>query len=142
MPDLDTAVNWMPVDYAGSTIVDIMMNTATSFPESIDENIFHIINTNEISWSSLLASMKQCGMEFEVIDPESWVQEVSKDQNNPCYKLLGFYQKLFTNGQRHSVRWETSNTRILSPSMNQAPTVSEKTSTYLEHWKEVGFYSP
>ncbi|KAG2237907.1 hypothetical protein INT48_002212 [Thamnidium elegans] len=142
MPDLDTAVNWMPVDYAGSIIVDIMMNTAASFPESTDKTIFHIINTNEISWSSLLTSMKQCGMEFEVIDPESWVQEVFEDQNNPCYKLLGFYQKLFTNGQRHSVRWETSSTRTLSPCMKQAPTVSDRLFTYLEHWKETGFYIP
>lgn len=141
MPDLSIIVNWLPVDFAGNAIVDIMMTTAIGFPESIDKTIFHIVNANEISWSCLLDSMKECGMIFDVIDPLSWVEEVSRDQSNPCYKLLGFYQKLFINGKRPSVKWETSNTCALAPTIKQAPNVSEKFSIYLEHWKLVGFYN-
>ncbi|KAG2237908.1 hypothetical protein INT48_002213 [Thamnidium elegans] len=142
MPDLDTAINWIPVNYAGNAIVDIMMNTATRSPKSIDETIFHIVNTNEISWSSLLTSMKECGMEFEVINPKDWVQEVSKDRKNPCYRLLGFYQKLFTSDQKILIRWGTKNTSTLAPSMKQAPNVIDMLPVYLKSWKSVKFYNP
>ncbi|GAA5795101.1 hypothetical protein HPULCUR_000453 [Helicostylum pulchrum] len=142
MPDLGITVNWIPVDYAGNAIVDIMMSTATRSPKSADETIFHIVNTKEVSWSSLITSMKKCGMDFEIITPEDWVQEVSKDQNNPCHKLLGSYQKLFTSEQKFLIGWETENTCILAPDIKQAPNVSDMLSIYLESWKKTGFYNP
>lgn len=140
MPNLDITVNWMPVDYAGNAIADIMMTTATQFPVSADRTIFHIVNVNEISWSTLLTSMRQCGMQFDVIDPVYWVEEIAKDQKNPCYKLLGSYQKLFVYSQSFPARWETSNTRILAPNMKEAPTVGDQFPIYLQRWEQAGFY--
>lgn len=134
-------MNWLPVDFAGQAIADIMLKTSTSSPVSANDAVYHIVNTNRVNWSSLIDSMKNCGMVFDAIDPTTWVEEIYRDQNNPCYKLLGFIQNLFENKKSGMTNWETSKTLVLADCMKVAPTVTDRFATYLRHWREVSFYN-
>ncbi|KAI9363163.1 hypothetical protein BD770DRAFT_440387 [Pilaira anomala] len=141
LPNLNTAVNWLPVNFAGQAIADIMIKTSTSSPVSANDAVFHIVNTNQVNWSSLIDSMKNCGMVFDVVEPTTWVEEIYRDQNNPCYKLLGFIQNLFENKNNGTTNWVTNKTTELSGCMKVAPTVTDRFVAYLRHWREVGFYT-
>lgn len=131
MPTMDTTINWLPIDYAGQAIIDIMLTRGET-----KQSVFHVVNTKIVSWSSMLEAMKDSGVFFETVDPETWVRELSKHQQNPAYKLLSFYKNIFVNSTPVSAQWETSKTESLTTAIVSAPTVNERLSLYLEKWTE------
>ncbi|KAG1168167.1 hypothetical protein G6F36_012313 [Rhizopus arrhizus] len=63
MPRLESDVDWIPVDYAATAIVNIMLH-----PQQ-EESVYHIVNPATESWSDLLEAMRSCGMQFDTVDP-------------------------------------------------------------------------
>ncbi|KAG1143227.1 hypothetical protein G6F37_012501 [Rhizopus arrhizus] len=61
MPKLSTVIDWIPVDYASSAIVGIMLRTA-HFSASIESSVYHIVNPHHENWTDILNAMKSCGM--------------------------------------------------------------------------------
>ncbi|KAI7884620.1 acetyl-CoA synthetase-like protein [Lichtheimia hyalospora FSU 10163] len=140
MPDLKgTMVDWLPVDYASSTIVDIMLKTSARFtPEDLVGRVFHIVNPNRVTWSHVLKSMHGCGMDFQVVEPEEWVMTLQKHQANPAYRLLSYYQDVLLQGnnQVHETIWETKHTTALVKKLTTAPVLDTKLmSKYYRFWK-------
>lgn len=131
MPAMNAAINWLPIDYAGQAIIDIMLKTRKT-----KQYIFHLVNTKTVSWSSMLEAMKGSGVAFENVDPESWVEELSKHQNNPAYKLLSFYKNIFAEVTSKVVQWETSKTERVTTAIISAPTVNDHLNLYLRRWTE------
>ncbi|KAG2231062.1 hypothetical protein INT48_007573 [Thamnidium elegans] len=141
LPELNMTIDWLPLDIAGDAIVSIMLKNRKESACTKNSYIFHIVNPNDVSWSSLLDSLKKCGMKFDVVEPESWVKELALRQDNPAYKLLGFYQKIFVNGLRGSHKWEIQSTGTLFPDINNAPTINDIFPKCLSFWQSIGFYT-
>ncbi|KAI8066028.1 hypothetical protein BDF21DRAFT_388244 [Thamnidium elegans] len=141
LPELNMTIDWLPLDIAGDAIVSIMLKNRKESACTKNSYIFHIVNPNDVSWSSLLDSLKKCGMKFDVVEPESWVKELALRQDNPAYKLLGFYQKIFVNGLRGSHKWEIQSTGTLFPDINNAPTINDIFPKCLGFWQSIGFYT-
>lgn len=141
MPNLNTTVDWLPVDMAGEAIVHIMMNTYKPMNKA-HEGIFHIVHPSGMSWSETLDSMTLCGMKFDIISPAAWVDLLKINVDNPAYKLLPFYEKVFSQSSSLAIRRETEGTCRIAPMLTHAPTLKDNLHAYLKHWEKVGFYKP
>lgn len=136
MPDLvDTSlVDWIPVDIASECITDIMLSSKENF-------IHHIVNPHRIMWSDVLKLMKESGMQFEIISLEDWIKNLSKDETNPCYGLLSFFQAKLDTVYQRPIYWETEKTAKLIPRLNDTPVLNlDLFKKFLTHWSLVGFY--
>lgn len=141
MPSLNTVVDFLPVDMAGEAIVQIMMNTVSKTVHKAHEGIFHIVHPKSQSWAETLAFMNvSCGIPFDVVSPDEWVDALRSDPENPAYKLLPFYENAF--GKTVQMRWDTENTCNIAPILLNAPTLQDNFVQYLKYWEKVGFYKP
>ncbi|KAI8139176.1 hypothetical protein BJV82DRAFT_660202 [Fennellomyces sp. T-0311] len=139
MPDLKgIAIDWLPVDFAATSIVDIMLG------EKLDQSFYHIVNPQRVTWSDVLEAMQMCGMKFEVVQPEEWVQALSKHQDNPAYRLLSFFETHFrSSGETKMPLWQTQGTVEAAPCLAASPPFSSALlQKYLAFWQDVGFYQP
>jgi thioester reductase-like protein len=140
MPDLSTQVDWITVDYASASIVEIMLRTAY-LPADKNEYIYHIVNPHTIHWTDVLQAMKDAGMNFDVVSPAEWVEELSKDNSNPAYRLLAFFTDNFK-AEFKMPLWITKNTTAMAPILAKSPTLSSSLfSKFLKRWETVGFYN-
>ncbi|GAA5802331.1 hypothetical protein HPULCUR_007795 [Helicostylum pulchrum] len=141
MPDLNTVIDWITVDYAAKVIADIMLRTAY-LPANMDQSVYHIVNPNIITWNDVLEAMKDAGMKFDIIPPSEWVDILSKDDANPAFKLMSFYESNFREAFKMPV-WETKKTSAMAPLITKSPILDTNLfSKFLTHWSTIGFYSP
>lgn len=141
MPALDTVIDWISVDYAAKTIVDIMLETAY-LPADRDASVYHIVNPHLVQWSDVLEAMKNAGMRFETVDSLEWVETLAQDHTNPAYKLMSFYETNFKEAFKMPV-WKTEKTSGMAPVLGKAPVLDTALfSKFLNHWQSVGFYNP
>lgn len=133
MPDLNKlTIDWIPIDYAASSITDIMLNTTNTPIEQLTGRVFHIVNPNHVSWSDVLQAMQACGMQFDIVKPEEWVADLSKHQDNPAYRLLSFYESNLIGDHRMPI-FETENAILKA-----APTFDAKMlRKCLDYWSKV-----
>lgn len=141
MPDLDTTIDWITVDYAAKSIADIMIRTAY-LPADVDQSVYNIINPHIINWRDVLEAMKDTGMTFDVVSSSEWVDTLSKDDTNPALKIMSFYEDSFK-GSFKMPTWETKKTSTLTPLISKSPILDANLfNKFLSHWSSVGFYSP
>jgi thioester reductase-like protein len=141
MPALDTSVDWITVDYASATICKVMLETA-HLPANEGRTVFHIVNPRIIHWSDVLEAMKQAGMKFDIVSPTEWVEFLSKDQSNPAYTLMSFFEANFNESFKMPI-WKTEHTAETAPVINDCPIVDANLfSKFLTRWETVGFYNP
>ncbi|KAI7865365.1 hypothetical protein BDF14DRAFT_1730514 [Spinellus fusiger] len=139
MPSMNTTIDWISVDHAANSMVDIMIKTIEN-PTHSEQFIYHIVNPNRITWGEVLNLMKGCGMQFDVVTPSEWVAELGKDDKNPAYKLKSFYTNCFDE-MITMPTWDTSKTVALSPSLAKAPAMNlDLFKKFFFYWKSVGFY--
>ncbi|KAI9030909.1 hypothetical protein CLU79DRAFT_361249 [Phycomyces nitens] len=139
MPSIDINVDWIPVNYASSCIVDIMIKTAgKALP--VEDSVFNIVNPQTVMWTDVLNAMRLCGMKFKTVTIEEWITQLQQDHGSPAYRLLPFYE----NNQGHFSEpqvWSTKKTSYLCPLLIEAPSFGacllEK---YISYWKSIGFY--
>lgn len=141
MPRLNTEIDWIPSNFAAAAIVDIMSKTS-HLPANTDESIYHIVNPHLVPWYDILTAMKKSGMEFDIVEPAVWVEELAKDDTNPAFRLMSFYKDNFKGSFRMAV-WKTEKTCALAPILSQSPVLDISLfRKYLKHWELVGFYKP
>jgi thioester reductase-like protein len=141
MPELKTEIDWITVDHAAAAIVGVMLRTA-NLSANRDESIYHIVNPHPIHWSDILDAMKSSGMTFDIISPAEWVKELSKDDTNPAFRLMAFYEDNFNNSFKMPI-WKTEKTIRIAPILEEAPVLDTRLfSKFLNHWESVGFYNP
>ncbi|CAG8826030.1 18183_t:CDS:1, partial [Dentiscutata erythropus] len=90
-------VDWIPVDFASQSIVDISLNAPLNDVKQVRVN--HILNPKRITWNGFLNSLQQSGINFKIISNKEWLdillktpeyQDVSK---NPIAALSGFFER-------------------------------------------------
>ncbi|GAA5808035.1 hypothetical protein MFLAVUS_001417 [Mucor flavus] len=116
LPELNMTIDWLPLDIAGDAIVSVMTKNGKESVHTKNSYIFHIVNPNDVPWSSLLHSLKKYGMKFDIVEPESWVKESSH-------------------------KWEIKNIGSLFPDINNAPTILDILPKCLGFWQSIGFYT-
>lgn len=141
MPNLDTVIDWITVDYAAASIAAIMLRTAY-LPASIEQSIYHIVNPRLVMWSDVLTAMKKSGMKFDIVEPAKWVEDLAKDDTNPAFRLMPFYEGNFNESFKMPV-WKTEKTSALAPIISKSPVLdADLFSKFLTRWQSVGFYNP
>lgn len=90
LPLTDEHPSWLPVDYAGRAITEIVLRSDETIPKS---TVYHIVNPNtSASWADILVGLKDAGVKFETVDRMEWLERLAtseKDpERNPIIKLL------------------------------------------------------
>ncbi|KAI9250966.1 hypothetical protein BDA99DRAFT_469417 [Phascolomyces articulosus] len=150
MPKLSSVnVDWLPVDFAATSIVDIMLKMRHTELVSLQQQaFFHIVNPSRVQWSDVLNAMQALGMKFDIVEPEQWVEALSKHQENPAYRLMSFFEANFKSSSQETAEqampvWETEKTVQVSPVLSKAPPFGKALlKKHLAFWRHVGFYSP
>lgn len=141
-PDLGISVDWITVDHAAAAITEIMLKTAY-FTANKDQSVYHIVNPRLVQWRDVLDSVKDAGMRFEVVSPVEWLDALAKDESNPAFKLVSFYQDSFLHSSLKMPVWETKKTVAVTSVIDKAPVVGSRLfSKSFEQWKAIGFYKP
>ncbi|KAI9255772.1 male sterility protein-domain-containing protein [Phascolomyces articulosus] len=158
IPDLMTMhVQWLPVDFASASILDIMLKTintkrstsisASNSPSDIDNsNVFHILNPKSVSWNTILEVLRNYGIQFEVVSPQRFVEELDKHPENPAYRVKSFFEARYkavdSDGKSMPV-WETKKTVQVAPVLAKAPSFNtDLLKKYIEYWHTIGFAIP
>ncbi|KAI8141740.1 hypothetical protein BJV82DRAFT_617342 [Fennellomyces sp. T-0311] len=139
MPDLQSVtIDWLPVNIAATSIVDIMLG------EKMNQGFFHIVNPQRVTWSDVLKAMQSCNMNFQVVKPEEWVQALRKHQDNPAYRLMSFFEANFkSSGDAKMPVWQTDRAIEAAPCLGEAPPFDTALlQKHLAFWRNVGFYTP
>lgn len=140
MPALsdEMRIDWIPVDYAAQTIVDIMLHDQ-EFLISTEQSIYHIVNPNVIAWNNVLDAMKSSGMSFDIVSFPEWIELLAQNSQNPAYKLIGYYE---TNDTFRMPAWSTKKTMEIAPIMKTSPVIDANFfRKFLDFWREIGFYN-
>jgi hypothetical protein len=139
MPAMNVEIDWIPLDYAATAIVEIMMNTANDAP-SPTGSIFHIVSPNRVTWMDFLHALQANGLTFSQVSPEEWINELSEDDSNPAFKLISFYEDVFGNVEMPS--WVTTKTQSVSRKLKATPKLdAAMVGKYLQYWKRIGFFN-
>jgi thioester reductase-like protein len=112
LPELSQTCSWLPVDTLASAILDLAKscdvpcergNSTTSSSLSaryVDGSIFNLCNPSEFAWSSLLATLKHAGFQFDTIPFQSWLERLRESEAkgeeavNPAVKLIHHYEAM------------------------------------------------
>lgn len=140
LPDDCQRVDWIPVDYCGSCVVDIAVEISTrTTPKS--ERVHHIVNPRTISWPDLLENLKAAGLQFKVVSIKDWLQKLLLNPKNPAYVLSGFFHKIFSDGKSFELsKYLTEKTILRSVALQRCPAIDQELiRRYLDYWSEIGF---
>ncbi|KAI9031705.1 hypothetical protein CLU79DRAFT_694195 [Phycomyces nitens] len=138
MPSINSTVDWIPLDYASSCIVDIMLKTSAT-TLSPEDSVYNIVNPQRAMWNDVLKAMRVCGMEFHTVGTKEWVDHLQRDVGNPASRLLSFYKNNLDNSETRI--WSTSKTCCLCPLLEETPVFDANLlGKYISYWKSVGFY--
>ncbi|KAI9251796.1 hypothetical protein BDA99DRAFT_426796, partial [Phascolomyces articulosus] len=158
-------VDWLPVDSAATAILEIMLHYAISplndyFTKASCisreqqqrrrcPTFHHIINPNRITWLEMLQMMTDCGLEFDIVQTDQWVDELRKQEDNPAYRLLSYFENNWatnvssTTGENYYHRmplWDTEETVQIAPSLAMAPVLDVSLfKKCLLSWRQLGF---
>ncbi|KAJ7743089.1 L-aminoadipate-semialdehyde dehydrogenase [Mycena metata] len=141
LPSTDEHPSWLPVDYAGKGIVEVVLA-----PHPANSAIvYHIVNPNvSASWDDILAALQTAGLKFETVDRTEWVERLAKSDpdgvKNPTVKLLPFFQMRYGKAHRQPMIFLTDETGKAAPSIRASPPVSpDLVAKWVSHWRETGF---
>ncbi|VDM94992.1 unnamed protein product, partial [Onchocerca ochengi] len=86
-PDLDWTVEFTPVDFSASFIVQILTK---NFRASIGK-IFHLMNSEGPNWRQIISWINDFGIPVRLVPLQQWLQQISTIASAECQQL----QKLF-----------------------------------------------
>lgn len=145
-PDLDQAINMIPVDYASRAIVHLSMQ-----PDAWGK-AFHILNPQVVPWPQLIETMIQLGYPLRCLPHSQWQSELL-NLNTATGNVLAPLLPLFTEIDPHTElsyfetflmtsrsfdcrnTWqELAKARIVCPAVDQ-----NLLKTYFDYFQQVGF---
>lgn len=114
LPDLRQTCSWLPVDQLASSIIELTKACSALTREReeshasssasvayVDDSVYNLCNPREFDWSSLLASLKLSGFQFDTVPFETWLQMLresearGEEQANPAVKLIDHYEAMY-----------------------------------------------
>ncbi|KAK0470229.1 L-aminoadipate-semialdehyde dehydrogenase [Desarmillaria tabescens] len=140
LPEIDENPSWLPVDFAGKSIAEIVLNAMK--PATA---VYHIVNPNiSAHWKDILDGLEASGMSFERVDEGEWVERLAKSdedgKKNPTIKLLPFFRTRYALSHIKPMVFLTEETTKIAPSLKQAPAVNgELVAKWVAHWRTTGF---
>ncbi|KAJ7493419.1 L-aminoadipate-semialdehyde dehydrogenase [Mycena galericulata] len=141
LPTTDEYPSWLPVDYAGKGIAEVVLS-----PHPVESaEVYHIVNPNvSTSWDDMLVALKAAALEFQTVDRAEWVTRLAKsDQDgvkNPTIKLLPFFQLRYGKAHRPPMVFLTDETVKKAPSIRTSPPISaDLVGKWVARWRETGF---
>ncbi|GAA6034265.1 hypothetical protein JCM8097_003814 [Rhodosporidiobolus ruineniae] len=143
LPELQETPSWLPVDYAASTIYDLILSEP---PAPRTSQCWHVLQPNLVPFSEVLDSLAATSMQFDRVPPAEWVEKLARGPQDP--KLLEFYRLKYSakpaaaDDAPPAPRKKLDCTRTLaaSQSLRAAPVVGkELMGKYVEAWRASGF---
>ncbi|SJK99612.1 related to LYS2  len=140
LPVVDENPSWLPVDFAGKSIVEVVLNATK--PATA---VYHIVNPNTSAhWKDILGGLEASGVSFERLDKNKWVERLAKSdedgRKNPTIKLLPFFHMRYGPSHRKPMVFLTEETTKIAPILKKAPAVNrELVAKWVAHWRETGF---
>lgn len=135
LPDVD----WIPIDYLASIIMEISFSSARSKSASF----FNLVNPNLTPWESLLESLKAHLDCAETVPLQQWIERLQRlDATDPkiiaqypAIKILGFFRSLAEQDGLCNVRYSTQKACAASETMARLPAISpEAMQVWLSQW--------
>ncbi|KAJ7173762.1 L-aminoadipate-semialdehyde dehydrogenase [Mycena filopes] len=142
LPSVDEHPSWLPVDYAGKGIAEVVLTQSHPAHSAI---VYHIVNPNvSASWDDILAALSGTGLKFDTVDRTEWVERLAKSDpdgvRNPTIKLLPFFQMRYGKAHRKPMVFLTDETVKAAPSIGASPPISpDLVAKWVSHWRETGF---
>lgn len=159
VPDLPgTMVDWIPVDVAGQSIVEIL--THRQHPTSgADERghaytVHNIVNPHCLPWSDVVAMLQSSdiarkGKKLRQVSMVEWVGLLNKAADEgmsadelPALRLLGFFEEMAagTSKSEDSIKFETAGSQEISPALAACEGYqAQRLAASVRKWKEDGF---
>lgn len=100
--------------------------------------VMNLENPRKFDWyNDLLPSLKKAGLQFEVVSPEVWLNQLrlysettvpeEALSKNPAVKLLSYFAQLVQDqsrrGRHEELAFETAKAQACSPSLQNVPNV-------------------
>ncbi|KAJ5550321.1 hypothetical protein N7461_005019 [Penicillium sp. DV-2018c] len=108
LPELPShTCSWLPVDKLAVAVLEVAAGCADLGVRDVDDSIFNMCNSREFVWSDLLATLRDCGLCFETVSFEEWLQRLrrserrGKESVNPAVKLIQHYETMY--GEKSSL---------------------------------------
>ena len=106
VPALELNFDLMPVDFLARFIA---FHTSRYRPE---QAVFNLHNPEPLSWQAYIASFRDIGRPFELVEVEQWQQQLQRvDRNNALFEVLGFYLNGFEEDIGDTSRIDHDNAR-------------------------------
>ncbi|KAI3390921.1 hypothetical protein diail_8348, partial [Diaporthe ilicicola] len=144
-PDLEGALQWIPVDHCAGVIADLLKIGPDEAPEAYP--VYHVDNPVGQDWkamSSVLAGA--LGIPLHAIIPfKSWIKRVRRspllpETENPAARLVDFLDDHFERMSCGGLILDTSRAKEHSKTMAKEGPVSPDTACrYVAAWKKMGF---
>ncbi len=106
VPALELNFDLMPVDFLSRFIA---FHTSRYRPE---QAVFNLHNPEPLSWQAYVASFRDIGRPFELVEVEQWQQQLQRvDCDNALFEVLGFYLNGFEEDIGDTSRIDHDNAR-------------------------------
>ena len=125
MPDMDIAVNLVPIDYVSGAIVQISRQ-----PSALGKT-FHLVNPNTVNVRQLLDWLESSRYSFSRLPYSEWrrklLQEAERDPENPIYPLVPFFAEKESASDFRKAFFDARNTvEALAPSSIKCPPITRE----------------
>ena len=141
-PDLNTQIDIVPVDYVSRAIVGL------SRQKNHAGKVFHLINSQLISWETFFNSLQLLGYSLEKVDYDNFYAELkyqlSQSPKNKVYSSLLLLLKLSKLFSSDKLEFDATRTLIeLTELSISCPVIDEKLlSLYFSYFQKVGYFPP
>lgn len=141
-PDLNTQIDIIPVDYVSQAIVGL------SQQKNHAGQVFHLINSQLISWETFFNSLQLLGYSLEKVDYDNFYAELkyqlSQSPKNKVYSSLLLLLKLSKLFSPDKLEFDATRTLIeLTELSISCPVIDEKLlSLYFSYFQKVGYFPP
>lgn len=143
------AVDWVPMDLAGRSVVDISQSrTKQAHDLSETLSVAHLVNPREVGWSKLVPAVKQSleaetSHEVKVVSFRTWLDTLASSprtkeevEKKPGVKLIDFYEGLASDAGGLP-RLATKETVKLSKTVAEmAPVDAALMEKWVRQWRE------
>lgn len=152
-------VDWTPVDVAGRTVCDILLNSKTHASAGIVEKtlpytVHNLVNPHSIPWSAFIPMLQASGISSSSSSPpmqevpfSDWVRRLNaavdggaSPEQLPGLRLLQFFENMAAESSTQTKVFDTSMTRRISPALRECEAFClEWLGLNLDVWRERGF---
>ncbi|CAO5044339.1 Thioester reductase domain protein [Microcystis aeruginosa] len=141
-PALNTQIDIVPVDYVSQAIVGLSQQKKHA------GQVFHLINSQLISWETFFNSLQLLGYSLEKVDYDNFYAELkyqlSQSPKNTLYSSLLLLLKLSKLFSPDKLEFDATRTLIELTELSIAcPVIDEKLlSLYFSYFQKVGYFPP